>query len=479
MKIILPDNPNDDKKRLVRRMIAGLAVMALGILLLIMPDRSGMEEIPRLFAVGGCAMLVFGGLGYILDAVWMAFYGLFIALMAGLPRFLPQPWSGLCVLAVMGCMFILPRAIAKFRKQAGEPEAIAKDVEIEPGPFPELIAERSGTLYQIVRGDDSIYVIALGEKMALKPEKALHALEDFTPGRGRQRIEFRDIDAVHVCIEEDGAHIRLKTSSKVYRWISEGADTAEIEAMFGGLSLTFGSNKRGKLTSAQRRRKEELQATFKVLRVISWIAALVFLIVAQPYRVLAIINLGIPIIVLVLYARNLKDLELFGRNARQNITFGSWVMSGCAVMMRALMDYNLRRVGQLFVPAAVAAAVCIIAFVLLSLGQKKRFKQVLCFLLCVVLVVPFGMILVNSLLPVRNAEVFAAVILEKDIHSSHKGPDWYKITLRTDEFGMLEVNTSREIYDQLEIGDETAYLMETSILGIETGCVVPLSALEE
>lgn len=464
-----------ERAQMLRRLVLGLGVAVLGFVLMIMPDTSSLEMLPRMFAVSICSAMIFGGIGYILGAAWLAIYGFSSTLSLGIPKVLEQPWSGLCVLALLGCMVFLPRLFAGRDKD--DDEDITDNGLAEIYPFPVIFAERGDSLCQIVRGDECILSISLGDKLIPKPECAISSLDDFKPGKGCIRIGFRDIEAVHISIEESGAYIRLKTPTKSYRWFTPVMKPEEIESVFEGLPVTYGS-KMHKLSKKEVRRKEELKKVCNVLQKFTWIAALLILFVGRPYKLLAVINMAIPIIFLVIYTQNLDDWELFGNKGRSDVTFGSWYFCALALLIRSLLDFNFRKPSQLLPPMCIAACAGIALFFLLSAGHRKRVKQVLCFLLCIVLYVPGSIVMVNHLLPVREAESHIAVVEKKTVHTGGKGPTTYRVTVSNSELGTFDVHTASKIYDQLETGDEVVYLREISVLGIETGNVRPASMTE-
>lgn len=338
-------------------------------------------------------------------------------------------------------------------------------------PYPQIFAGRNDALYQIMRGNDCIYVISAGSKLFPKLKRTIETPEDFQSGSGRRKIDFVDIEAVNISIEEDGAHIRLKTWSKTFRWDTDAHTPEEIKALFDGLPMAF-KDKVNDLSPDQREQKERLERICRVLRIASWISGLLFLFLARPYRALATINIAIPAAFLVIYALNLNRWSLFGYEKRESLTFGCWCVSMCAIIMRAFVDFNFPSPVQLVLPMLVVAAAGIAVFFVLSIGQAKKIKSMLCMLLCIALYTPGATVMLNYLLPVKNVRTYTASVLDKKIHKGSRSPERYNVTILT-QVGEIEVYTTQEIYDILEIGGEAAYIQETSLLGIDFGDVYP------
>ena len=255
----------------VRRLLAGLGVMAAGVLLLVFVYRPEMPPGVRMLLAGVFAACVFGGLFGILSG-WRGFAcgacsGVGLAMMYA-NQALKQPVGGLITIA--GLLFAIgaPAVIstpggirALFSKwKKGASERPRRRVKLHAAKPKEEVGElllRSGLwISQYLREGDQIYVarvMAITDESSAKP--LLKSAADYAPAKGNSILNVADIADVQRRMGTDGEYVRIRRhSGRPMPWCElvsgDGAKAdAQLAKVFAGIPVEWKAGKTPKKAS--------------------------------------------------------------------------------------------------------------------------------------------------------------------------------------------------------------------------------------
>lgn len=491
----------------VRRLLAGLGVMAAGVLLLVFVYRPEMLPGVRMLLAGVFAACVFGGLFGILSG-WRGFAcgacsGAGLAMMYA-NQALKQPVGGLITIA--GLLFAIgaPAVIstpggirALFSKwKKGAPERSRRRVKLHAAKPKEEVGElllRSGLwIGQYLREGDQIYVarvMAITDESSAKP--LLKSAADYAPAKGNSILNVADIADVQRRMGTDGEYVRIRRhSGRPMPWCElvsgDGAKAdAQLAKVFAGIPVEWKAGKTPKKASKKifspgvsaKQWRTYTEEARKILRrydrLRGWLLAasiacqLLWLFVGINYRVLCAANLILPPVSFLLYFYRMRAGVTGNKNADQTLLMDAVLLPNIALGLRMLLDFDLDNLLQVFVPTGAIAVLFALLALLITRGSgvsKRRLASALA--LVAFLYAPAASVQLNWVMDGgRNRVETVVPIVEMYVSKGSKSPTWYELTLNT-ENGEKSVKVGKEFYNTLQVGDEVKLVTSTGPLGI-------------
>lgn len=491
----------------VRRLLAGLGVMAAGVLLLVFVYRPEMLPGVRMLLAGVFAACVFGGLFGILSG-WRGFAcgacsGAGLAMMYA-NQALKQPVGGLITIA--GLLFAIgaPAVIstpggirALFSKwKKGASERPRRRVKLHAAKPKEEVGElllRSGLwISQYLREGDQIYVarvMAITDESSAKP--LLKSAADYAPAKGNSILNVADIADVQRRMGTDGEYVRIRRhSGRPMPWCElvsgDGAKAdAQLAKVFAGIPVEWKAGKTPKRASKKifspgvsaKQWRTYTEEARKILRrydrLRGWLLAasiacqLLWLFVGINYRVLCAANLILPPVSFLLYFYRMRAGVTGNKNADQTLLMDAVLLPNIALGLRMLLDFDLDNLLQVFVPTGAIAVLFALLALLITRGSgvsKRRLASALA--LVAFLYAPAASVQLNWVMDGgRNRVETVVPIVEMYVSKGSKSPTWYELTLNT-ENGEKSVKVGKEFYNTLQVGDEVKLVTSTGPLGI-------------
>lgn len=491
----------------VRRLLAGLGVMAAGVLLLVFVYRLEMLPGVRMLLAGVFAACVFGGLFGILSG-WRGFAcgacsGAGLAMMYA-NQALKQPVGGLITIA--GLLFAIgaPAVIstpggirALFSKwKKGASERSRRRVKLHAAKPKEEVGElllRSGLwISQYLREGDQIYVarvMAITDESSAKP--LLKSAADYAPAKGNTILNVADIADVQRRMGTDGEYVRIRRhSGRPMPWCElvsgDGAKAdAQLAKVFAGIPVEWKAGKTPKKASKKifspgvsaKQWRTYTEEARKILRrydrLRGWLLAasiacqLLWLFVGINYRVLCAANLILPPVSFLLYFYRMRAGVTGNKNADQTLLMDAVLLPNIALGVRMLLDFDLDNLLQVLVPTGAIAVLFALLALLITRGSgvsKRRLAGALA--LVTFLYAPAASVQLNWVLDGgRNRVETVAPIVEMYVSKGSKSPTWYELTLNTED-GKKSVKVGKEFYNTLQVGDEVKLVTSTGPLGI-------------
>ena len=491
----------------VRRLLAGLGVMAAGVLLLVFVYRPEMLPGVRMLLAGVFAACVFGGLFGILSG-WRGFAcgacsGVGLAMMYA-NQALKQPVGGLITIA--GLLFAIgaPAVIStpggiralfsKWKKGASErPRRRVKLHAAKPKEDAGELLLRNGLwISQYLREGDRIYVarvIAITDETSAKP--LLKSAADYAPAKGNFILNVADIADVQRRMGTDGDYVRIRRrSGRPMPWCElvsgEGAKAdAQLAKVFAGIPVEWKAGKTPKKASKKifspgvsaKQWRTYTEEARKILRrydrLRGWLLAasiacqLLWLFVGINYRVLCAANLILPPVSFLLYFYRMRAGVTGNKKIDEELFTNAMLFPNIALGVRTLLDFDLDNLLQVFVPTGAIAVLFALLALLITRGSgvsKRRLASALA--LVAFLYAPAASVQLNWVMDGgRNRVETVAPIVEMYVSKGSKSPTWYELTLNT-ENGKKSVKVGKEFYNALQVGDEVKLITSTGPLGI-------------
>ena len=491
----------------VRRLLAGLGVMAAGVLLLVFVYRPEMLPGVRMLLAGVFAACVFGGLFGILSG-WRGFAcgacsGAGLAMMYA-NQALKQPVGGLITIA--GLLFAIgaPAVIstpggirALFSKwKKGAPERSRRRVKLHAAKPKEEVGElllRSGLwISQYLREGDQIYVarvMAITDESSAKP--LLKSAADYAPAKGNSILNVADIADVQRRMGTDGEYVRIRRhSGRPMPWCElvsgDGAKAdAQLAKVFAGIPVEWKAGKTPKRASKKifspgvsaKQWRTYTEEARKILRrydrLRGWLLAasiacqLLWLFVGINYRVLCAANLILPPVSFLLYFYRMRVGVTGNKKIDEELFTNAMLFPNIALGVRTLLDFDLDNLLQVFVPTGAIAVLFALLALLITRGSgvsKRRLASALA--LVAFLYAPAASVQLNWVMDGgRNRVETVVPIVEMYVSKGSKSPTWYELTLNT-ENGKKSVKVGKEFYNTLQVGDEVKLVTSTGPLGI-------------
>lgn len=491
----------------VRRLLAGLGVMAAGMLLLVFAYRPEMLPGVRMLLAGVFAACVFGGLFGILSG-WRGFAcgacsGAGLAMMYA-NQALKQPVGGLITIA--GLLFAIgaPAVIstpggirALFSKwKKGAPERSRRRVKLHAAKPKEEVGElllRSGLwISQYLREGDQIYVarvMAITDESSAKP--LLKSAADYAPAKGNSILNVADIADVQRRMGTDGEYVRIRRhSGRPMPWCElvsgDGAKAdAQLAKVFAGIPVEWKAGKTPKKASKKifspgvsaKQWRTYTEEARKILRrydrLRGWLLAasiacqLLWLFVGINYRVLCAANLILPPVSFLLYFYRMRAGVTGNKNADQTLLMDAVLLPNIALGLRMLLDFDLDNWLQLLTPTGAITALFALLALLITRGSGAPRRWMAGTLACIALLYALAAsVHLNWVLDGgQNRVETVAPIVKMYVSRGGKSPTRYTLTLNT-ENGKKSVKVGKEFYNTLQVGDEVKLVTSTGPLGI-------------
>lgn len=491
----------------VRRLLAGLGVMAAGVLLLVFVYRPEMLPGVRMLLAGVFAACVFGGLFGILSG-WRGFAcgacsGAGLAMMYA-NQALKQPVGGLVTIA--GLLFAIgaPAVIStpggiralfsKWRK--GAHERPRRRVKLHAAKPKEEVGElllRSGLwINQYLREGDQIYVarvMAITDENSAKP--LLKSAADYAPAKGNSILNVADIADVQRRMGTDGEYVRIRRhSGRPMPWCElvsgDGAKAdAQLAKVFAGIPVEWKAGKTPKKASKKifspgvsaKQWRTYTEEARKILRrydrLRGWLLAasiacqLLWLFVGINYRVLCAANLILPPVSFLLYFYRMRAGVTGNKNADQTLLMDAVLLPNIALGLRMLLDFDLDNWLQLLAPTGTITALFALLALLITRGSGAPRRWMAGALACIALLYALAAsVHLNWVLDGgQNRVETVAPIVKMYVSRGGKSPTRYTLTLNT-ENGEKSVKVGKEFYNTLQVGDEVKLVTSTGPLGI-------------
>lgn len=491
----------------VRRLLAGLGVMAAGVLLLVFVYRPEMPPGVRMLLAGVFAACVFGGLFGILSG-WRGFAcgacsGAGLAMMYA-NQALKQPVGGLITIA--GLLFAIgaPAVIstpggirALFSKwKKGASERSRRRVKLHAAKPKEEVGElllRSGLwISQYLREGDQIYVarvMAITDESSAKP--LLKSAADYAPAKGNSILNVADIADVQRRMGTDGEYVRVRRhSGRPMPWCElvsgDGAKAdAQLAKVFAGIPVEWKAGKTPKKASKKifspgvsaKQWRTYTEEARKILRrydrLRGWLLAasiacqLLWLFVGINYRVLCAANLILPPVSFLLYFYRMRAGVTGNKNADQTLLMDAVLLPNIALGLRMLLDFDLDNWLQLLAPTGAITALFALLALLITRGSGAPRRWMAGALACIALLYALAAsVHLNWVLDGgQNRVETVAPIVKMYVSRGGKSPTRYTLTLNT-ENGEKSVKVGKEFYNTLQVGDEVRLVTSTGPLGI-------------
>ena len=491
----------------VRRLLAGLGVMAAGVLLLVFVYRPEMLPGVRMLLAGVFAACVFGGLFGIFSG-WRGFAcgacsGAGLAMMYA-NQALKQPVGGLITIA--GLLFAIgaPAVIstpggirALFSKwKKGAPERSRRRVKLHAAKPKEEVGElllRSGLwISQYLREGDQIYVarvMAITDESSAKP--LLKSAADYAPAKGNTILNVADIADVQRRMGTDGEYVRIRRhSGRPMPWCElvsgDGAKAdAQLAKVFAGIPVEWKAGKTPKKASKKifspgvsaKQWRTYTEEARKILRrydrLRGWLLAasiacqLLWLFVGINYRVLCAANLILPPVSFLLYFYRMRAGVTGNKNADQTLLMDAVLLPNIALGLRMLLDFDLDNWLQLLAPTGAITALFALLALLITRGSGAPRRWMAGALACIALLYALAAsVHLNWVLDGgQNRVETVAPIVKMYVSRGGKSPTRYTLTLNT-ENGEKSVKVGKEFYNTLQVGDEVKLVTSTGPLGI-------------
>ena len=491
----------------VRRLLAGLGVMAAGVLLLVFVYRPEMLPGVRMLLAGVFAACVFGGLFGILSG-WRGFAcgacsGAGLAMMYA-NQALKQPVGGLITIA--GLLFAIgaPAVIstpggirALFSKwKKGASERSRRRVKLHAAKPKEEVGElllRSGLwISQYLREGDQIYVarvMAITDESSAKP--LLKSAADYAPAKGNTILNVADIADVQRRMGTDGEYVRIRRhSGRPMPWCElvsgDGAKAdAQLAKVFAGIPVEWKAGKTPKKASKKifspgvsaKQWRTYTEEARKILRrydrLRGWLLAasiacqLLWLFVGINYRVLCAANLILPPVSFLLYFYRMRAGVTGNKNADQTLLMDAVLLPNIALGLRMLLDFDLDNWLQLLAPTGAITALFALLALLITRGSGAPRRWMAGALACIALLYALAAsVHLNWVLDGgQNRVETVAPIVKMYVSRGGKSPTRYTLTLNT-ENGEKSVKVGKEFYNTLQVGDEVKLVTSTGPLGI-------------
>lgn len=486
----------------VRRLLAGLGVMAAGVLLLVFVYRPEMLPGVRMLLAGVFAACVFGGLFGILSG-WRGFAcgacsGAGLAMMYA-NQALKQSVGGLITIA--GLLFAIgaPAVIstpggirALFSKwKKGVPERSRRRVKPQE-EVGELLLRSGLWISQYLREGDQIYVarvMAITDESSAKP--LLKSAADYAPAKGNSILNVADIADVQRRMGTDGEYVRVRRrNGRPMPWCElisgNGAKAdAQLAKVFAGIPVEWKAGKTPKKASKKifspgvsaKQWRTYTEEARKILRrydrLRGWLLAasiacqLLWLFVGINYRVLCAANLILPPVSFLLYFYRMRAGVTGNKNADQTLLMDAVLLPNIALGLRMLLDFDLDNWLQLLAPTGAITALFALLALLITRGSGAPRRWMAGALACIALLYALAAsVHLNWVLDGgQNRVETVAPIVKMYVSRGGKSPIRYTLTLNT-ENGEKSVEVGKEFYNTLQVGDEVKLVTSTGPLGI-------------
>ena len=399
--------------------------------------------------LGALLSMFMGWKGYLYSYASLAFIMI--------PYFLPKPWNGIFVAAAFGAYFIW-LAVDKNRKL----KAASEDAE-EPEETEELTEEelslqeklRPLTLvtnvwtskrYQLVCGDKSLIAYYVGSDFKGIDENLIQYDGDFRqpdkkdiviPVESIRSISIRELPNI---IREQAV---IKTAGRKYRFSLMATDeNSSLTGILKDIAPGKVTVTPLKAKEPEEPEKEAVQpdmARIRVFRVLKicfgvylGLVNLPWMFIDVPYRLFSVLSIIAMPVLLAAYLCFPGELPLLeDKECKGKVSIMSlMVFSAVLPALRSLIDFNFTSYGRLLLLTGIVFAVLLVIGLVCSRELRRR-KSVLIMMILFLAFYSFGAVSqVNFDFDNSAPTAQQAVMVDKHISRSRRGPDSYYIELR-------------------------------------------------
>lgn len=392
------------------------------------------------------------------------------SLLTALPQVLPEPWNRYCALIYFVGLFAW-MAYNKNKRKAKQKVAQLDSAErpVEPCEGSAIFYESlSGYYYQVIRKDSIIRIYRIGNSFTGIDSKKIIQDAVHLPQTKKGDMTFSVDDIRSVTYKEISGNADfdilfiIKLPQKSLRLFACDTENA----------LKFWSqwleNKEAPTT--------ELETAHPVwvrwVNIGTCVAAaginLSWLFLNVPYTLFAALSMFawiFPVGLSVVFSDYFTLLEESRRSQKKSLML-ILLLSGCAISLRTLTDYNILDWGK-YALLSAAALIFLTALYLLLTIRNKRPKREAGYFALVALFAVFGIVgQINCTFDASQPVSQYAVVTELDISTSGKGKESYNVTVETETGKQLKLETYQEHFESLEVGDRVSVHMFEGVLDI-------------
>ncbi len=442
------------------------------------------------FIVGGSLI---GGLAGALIGRRGFFYGYILMVIIIAPFALPEPYKRYYSIIYLALLFVIP-AIRNRRKKAKEKAEKAGYSPLEEGADTEFATESemefagilafnnaNGRIYQMIRYGGFVHAYHVGGELSGPDPQLFHYDGEPLRPKGKKDFAIAVEDIIKIKIKDlsgntSGFHYlaSIKTGKKRYVYYTvRGMMDDSFYEFWRDLGPTELMDNKNNLAANENKHDEKSLKTARAFKlafcIYLGIVALAWLFLNVPYMLFAALNLlALPLIMLIYFVFQ-KETTLFeAKNNTQEVSiFYPAMLSGFAVCLRTLLDFNVLNWDRFLLVSAVFAVVILLIFLLCSKEWRKT-KKAIGYFIIPLLVFSFGAPMqLNVMLDFSEPIVEEAEIVDMWISTSTKSPDSYEIEVEIMDGNTLTLKISEEFYNQLDVGDAVDVRSYPGFFGIK------------
>lgn len=472
-----------------KRLIIGLLLIAIAVALGIAMDGkfTGPDSlmIHRLIFIvcviglglGGLAFIFMGWLGLLLSIVFV--------LVLALPQALPDPWNRYFSFLYLAALFGLPSLVGwlkKRKKGASAPDATIPEPEEEENwkpftPIPNSIVvlnEISGRVYQLVYKNGRLYGYWIGGELKGIDETKLQTKTMRFPTPSPQFVYARsEIRSIKERTYRVQPAFTLRAKGHTYLFLPYSISTEEeISTFFQRISPDALPQKEvaRPVGNQQKSRRAKLRQFRTGLMIAIGAIALPWMFLNVPYKLFSALSLlpfPVTLATICLFPDDISLDENKRKKSNGRVEFFiPLVFSGFAPALRTLLDFNFLT----WKPLLIYAGILLVLIAVLLLVFYRELRQRIGMFLGVLFLCTFfcfGSIgQLNLLLDTSKPQQQSAVITEMHISTGSKSPDRYVLTVITLSGTEMELQTSKEHYNSLSVGENVTVYIKEGGLGI-------------
>ncbi len=220
---------------------------------------------------------------------------------------------------------------------------------------------------------------------------------------------------------------------------------------------------------------EKAELLTKVLNYVSIITSIWFLISPNPYNILTIINIMMPIIGLIIVFLYNGLIRIIKTDNSPYPTLSSCLtMPVAVIMIRVLLDYDIVDYSSLWVPSILLSTITVYIIIKSNNSEFKVSKTkeliILYFYLSigVGVFVFFSIILTNCTFDYSEPIEYQTKIVEKRISSGRRTPTRYLIKIEkwSDEYNKNLVSIVKNSYEEMKVGEVINVYLNKGLLGV-------------
>lgn len=473
-----------NRKRITIGLICIATAVVLGSCLSFMTgaDRPMWQRMTFAVTVLGLGL---GGFLHIL-AGWLGFlegFGgmLFLALI----YVLPGPWN-LCAVAVYLALLCALPVILKYHQKKNRRAAMA-DILAAGGELPSSIVlairPANGCIYQLLRGEDGLFVYRVGDNVRGLDPTHLRARGDASSALGKRDlfIPEAEVKKLRFATPENLYYslcVTLRAGRKTYRFVPFGNSDSALIDLFRDFAVDVQADPDDRLGRGERdtevpecnsQRAKILRRVLTALMVLAGAAQFAWLFLNVPYSLFAALSLLPTPAVLLLYMLFPSELTVSENRVRagSRIRISSKLMLPSFVpLMRTMLDFNFLNWARLWIIAGILFLTLMAAVLILTREWRVKPSLLLVCVFALAVYLPGLTGQANVLLDTARPTVSRAEIVEMSVHRNSRAPDRYVFTLDTDDVGEIELNVARSQYEGASIGDSVYVITYPGRLGI-------------